>query len=151
MTSPPLLRSYFNKSSKLSFSSWATAEEDTLTRCGHCDNCTRPPETLEHLGVRGRVAAWQLLRVVEEAGQELTMAQLCDLARGLGGGSAKEKEPAAAAKGKGKGRGRGKEKAYVDVHEVAGGKVELSKEVCDPDRKCCIMRFVMTNRPWHWH
>ncbi|RDX41672.1 ATP-dependent DNA helicase [Lentinus brumalis] len=119
---------YFNKSSKLSFSSWATAEEDTLTRCGHCDNCTRPPETLEHLGVRGRVAAWQLLRVVEEAGQELTMAQLCDLARGLGGGSAKEKEPAAAAKGKGKGRGRGKEKAYVDVHEVAGGKVELSKE-----------------------
>ncbi|KAI0699173.1 P-loop containing nucleoside triphosphate hydrolase protein [Cerioporus squamosus] len=119
---------YFNKSSKLSFSSWATAEEDTLTRCGHCDNCTRPPETLEHLGVRGRVAAWQLLRVAEEAGKELTMAQLCDLARGLGGGSAKEKEPAAAAKGKGKGKGRGKEKPSVDVHEVAGGKVELSKE-----------------------
>ncbi|RPD55580.1 ATP-dependent DNA helicase [Lentinus tigrinus ALCF2SS1-7] len=119
---------YFNKSSKVSMDSWATSEEDTLTRCGHCDNCTRPPETVEHLGARARVAAWQLLRVAEEVGRELTMAQLCDLARGLGGGGGKEKAPDAA-KSRGKGRGgKGKEKASVDVHEVAGGKVELSRE-----------------------
>lgn len=80
--------------------------------------------------MRARVAAWQLLRVAEEVGKELTMAQLCDLARGLGGGGGKDKDTdAAKGKSKGKGRARGKEKASVDVHEVAGGKVELSREV----------------------
>ena len=82
--------------------------------------------------MRARVAAWQLLRVAEEVGKELTMAQLCDLARGLGGGGGKDKDKdtdAAQGKSKGKGRARGKEKASVDVHEVAGGKVELSRDV----------------------
>ncbi|TFY70683.1 hypothetical protein EVG20_g2334 [Dentipellis fragilis] len=115
---------YFNKSSKLSLSSWVTADEDALTRCGHCDNCTRAPETVEHLGARARIAAWQILRVAEEARRELTMAQLCDLARGLGGASGKE-PPAG---GRGRGRGKGKEKVSVDVSAVTGGKVDLSKE-----------------------
>ncbi|KAA1473234.1 ATP-dependent DNA helicase [Dentipellis sp. KUC8613] len=114
---------YFNKSSGMSLSSWVTADEDALTRCGHCDNCTRAPETVERLGARARVAAWQILRVAEEAGRDLTMAQLCDLARGLGGAAAKE--PPAGGR---RGRGKGKEKVSVDVGAVTGGKVDLSKE-----------------------
>ncbi|EJF56547.1 ATP-dependent DNA helicase [Dichomitus squalens LYAD-421 SS1] len=112
---------YFNKSSKMSLSFFRTEEEDANTRCGHCDNCMRAPDTLERLGVRTRVAAWQLLRVAADAGRELTMTQLCDLARGLG-------SSAAAGPGKGKGKGRAKEKATVDLDRVAGGKVELSRE-----------------------
>ncbi|KAI0747102.1 P-loop containing nucleoside triphosphate hydrolase protein [Daedaleopsis nitida] len=119
-----LFANYFNKSSKLSFSSWTTEQEDTLTACGHCDNCTRAPETLERLGVRTRVVAWQILRVLKAAGGGVTMAQLCDLARGLGGSNKAQD----ASEGRGKGKGRAKEKVSVDVHEVAGGKVELSKE-----------------------
>ena len=48
------------------------------------------------------MAAWQLLRVAEAAGKEVTMAQLCDLARGLGGGAAREANPG----GRGRGKGR---------------------------------------------
>ncbi len=59
------------------------------------------------------------------------MAQLCDLARGLGGGGGggggASKD--AGGTGRGKGKGRAKEKASVDVNEAAGGKVELSREV----------------------
>ncbi|PIL28261.1 transporter [Ganoderma sinense ZZ0214-1] len=110
---------YFNKSSKLSLKSWEIGQEDARTPCGHCDNCTRPADTLERAGVRGRVAAWQVLRVAEDTRREVTLTQLCDLARGLG---------SSAAASVGKGKGRAKEKLTVDLERVAGGKVELSKE-----------------------
>ena len=64
------------------------------------------------------------------------MAQLCDLARGLGGGAGN-----AEGSGGKKGRGRTKEKASVDVSEVAGGKVELSKEVSH-------LPPPLTHHPW---
>ena len=115
---------YFNKSSRLSMSSWKTDEEDALTRCGHCDNCTRSPELLERLGLTGSVAAWQILRIVQAAGKEVTLTQLYDLARGAktaGGGDA----PSAVKKG----RGRAKATLTVDLDRVAGGKCELSREV----------------------
>ncbi|KAI9061598.1 ATP-dependent DNA helicase [Trametes sanguinea] len=111
---------YFSESSNLSLNSWETEEEDALTRCGHCDNCTRPPESIERRDVR--LPAWQLLRLVSL--QQITMAQLCDLARGVGGASA----GAAGGGAKGKGKGRAKAKVAVDIEEVAGGKVDLSKE-----------------------
>ena len=111
-----------------------TEEEDANTPCGHCDNCTRAPDTLERLGERTRLAAWRLLRVATDARKELTMTQLCDLARGLG-------SSAAAGTGKGKGKGRAKEKVTVDLERVAGGKVELSKEVRAPfpPRPYCLV------------
>ncbi|KAL7283937.1 hypothetical protein ACG7TL_001209 [Trametes sanguinea] len=111
---------YFSESSNLSLNSWETEEEDALARCGHCDNCTRPPESIERRDAR--LPAWQLLRLVSR--QQFTMAQLCDLARGVGGGNA----GAAGGGAKGKGKGRSKGKVAVDIEEVAGGKVELSKE-----------------------
>ncbi|CDO71133.1 hypothetical protein BN946_scf184845.g3 [Trametes cinnabarina] len=111
---------YFSESSNLSINSWETAEEGALTRCGHCDNCTRPPESIECRYVR--LPAWQILRIA--GSQQATMAQLSDLARGLGGASA----GAAGGGVKGRGKVRGKEKVAVDLEEVAGGKVELSKE-----------------------
>ena len=115
-------RRYFNKSSKLSLKSWEIGQEDARTPCGHCDNCTRAPDTLERPGARARVAAWQVLRVAEDTRKELTLTQLCDLARGLG-------SSATASVGKGKGKGRAKEKVTVDLERAAGGRVELSKEV----------------------
>ncbi|KAI1789477.1 ATP-dependent DNA helicase [Ganoderma leucocontextum] len=110
---------YFNKSSKLSLKSWEIGQEDARTPCGHCDNCTRPPDTFERAGMRGRVAAWQVLRVAEDTRKELTLTQLCELARGLG---------SSAATTVGKGKGRAKEKVTVDLERAAGGKVELTKE-----------------------
>ncbi|KAI8971288.1 ATP-dependent DNA helicase [Trametes punicea] len=105
---------YFSESSNLSLNSWDTADEDALARCGHCDNCTRPPEAIEYLDVR--LPVWQLLRIA--ARQQVTMAQLCELARGhsVGGGA------------KGRGNGRSKEKTTIDIQEIAGGKVELTRE-----------------------
>ncbi|EIW51605.1 ATP-dependent DNA helicase [Trametes versicolor FP-101664 SS1] len=122
---------YFSESSNLSLHSWGTAEEDALARCGHCDNCTRPPETVDRQDAR--LPAWQLLRIAaaaERAHQRVTMAQLCKLARGLRVSGLGEVD---GAKGKGRGRGRGrggapKERENVDVQEAAGGKVELSEE-----------------------
>ncbi|KAI0674662.1 P-loop containing nucleoside triphosphate hydrolase protein [Trametes maxima] len=114
---------YFSESSHLSLNSWNTEEGDALARCGHCDNCTRPPETVDRIDAR--VHAWKILRVaqaVHRAGQQATMAQLCDLARGLGGGGAADGGV------KGKGKKHAKAKASVDVEEVAGSKVELSRE-----------------------
>ncbi|KAI0634704.1 P-loop containing nucleoside triphosphate hydrolase protein [Trametes polyzona] len=124
---------YFSKSSHLSLNSWSTADEDALTRCGHCDNCTRPPEHVDRRDAR--VPAWQLLRIVAAAArgkQQLTIAQLCKLARGLRVAGAGDSAEGDGAKGRGRGRGRGRraaqEKESVDVQEVAGGKVELSEE-----------------------
>ena len=69
-----------------------------------------------------RLPAWQLLRLASR--QQATMAQLCDLARGSRTAGA----ASSGAKGRGRGKGRA-EKVPVDIQEVAGGKVELTKEV----------------------
>lgn len=130
---------YFNKSSKLSLKSWEVGQEDAGTPCGHCDNCTRPPDTLERAGTRGRVAAWQVLRVAEDAREGLPLAKLCDRARGLG---------SATTTSVGKGKGRAREKATVDLERVAGGKVGLTKEVrrCGPlwQAYCLLVCFAQT-------
>ncbi|KAH9849006.1 ATP-dependent DNA helicase [Lenzites betulinus] len=118
---------YFSESSNLSLNSWGTAEEDALTRCGHCDNCTRPPETVDRQDAR--LPAWQLLRIAAaaaRANQQLTMAQLCKLARGLRVAAAGE-SAAGGAKGRGRGKRARQEKESVDVQEAAGGKVELTE------------------------
>ena len=53
----------------------------------------------------------------------MTLATLADLVRGLGGGSF------VIAEGKGKKRAAGAEKGTLRVEEVAGGKVDLNKDV----------------------
>ncbi|KAI0336584.1 ATP-dependent DNA helicase [Cubamyces sp. BRFM 1775] len=112
---------YFSDTSHLSLDAWDVEDGDALARCGHCDNCIRPPELLDRRDVR--LPAWQLLRLASR--QQATMAQLCDLARGSRTAGA----ASSGAKGRGRGRGKGRaEKAPVDIQEVAGGKVELTKE-----------------------
>ncbi|KAI0777314.1 P-loop containing nucleoside triphosphate hydrolase protein [Trametes elegans] len=117
---------YF-EAAKVSLSSWKTASEDSLARCGHCDNCTRPPETLDRQDVR--VPAWQLLRIaaaLARTRQQVTLAQLCNVARGLGGA---DNDDGGGGGGRGRGKGKGgQKKVSVDLQEAAGGKVELSKE-----------------------
>jgi len=115
---------YFSSSSQLSVNSWATQEKDALQRCGHCDNCTRLPDSFSRRDVR--LPAWQLLRVADAARRNsgrLTIGQLCDLARGLGGATFD-----VSGKGKGKSRAKEKQRAELNLDEIAGGKVELSKE-----------------------
>ena len=93
-----------------------------MDRCGHCDNCTRPPDNVEHKDAT--VEAWQILKIleaVEDSGGRLTIAGLSDLARGLGGGSFDT--------GGGGKRRKTKERVQIDYNSVAGGKVGLSKDV----------------------
>lgn len=99
--------------------SWTTEESRATDRCGHCDNCTRSPETVERRDVT--LEAWQTLKILETIsaqGTRQTIAGLGDLARGLGGG---------AFEGGGK-RRKTKEKLQLDYDSVSGGKVELSKD-----------------------
>ncbi|KAF9460286.1 ATP-dependent DNA helicase [Collybia nuda] len=116
---------YFSHSSQISISSWSTDDSDALTRCGHCDNCIRPPEEIDRRNVT--LETWRLLRIVsavEKDGGNLTLNMLATLARGNGGGAY---EVTQGGRGK-KGKGKTKEKVGLDLEEVAGGKVDLSKD-----------------------
>lgn len=127
-----LLGRYFSASSSLSMSAWGTAESNATARCGHCDNCTRPPETLDQRDVT--LAAWQIVKVVasmEREGGRVTVGMLTDLVRGVGGG-------AYGVRGGGKrGKGKAKEKVDLDLEDIAGGKVTLGKDVTMLDSSHC--------------
>jgi ATP-dependent DNA helicase Q1 len=107
-------------------SSWTTADSDALMRCGHCDNCTRSTEHVDRKNVT--VAAWQLLKItaaVQQGGGNLTLSMLAGLARGAGGGAYEVSHGGGGQKGKGK----AKEKIALDLDNIAGGAVELTKDV----------------------
>lgn len=73
--------------------------------------------------------AWQILKIAEAVQHHkgrLTLSMMSDLVRGAGGGAF---ETTSGAGGK-KGKARAKEKADIDLDAVAGGKVDLSKDVC---------------------
>jgi ATP-dependent DNA helicase Q1 len=113
---------YFSTSSSLSINAWSTDGKDTLTRCGHCDNCTRPPEAIEQRDVT--VQAWQLMKIVEAIAAEggrVTLGMLADLARGAGGG--------AFGVGDRNGKGKPKEKVGLDLETICRGKVDMSRDV----------------------
>ena len=116
--------SYFSASSSLSFSSWTSSTAGALAACGHCDNCTRSPETVEHRDVT--LEAWQILQVVHEVerqGGRVTLGMMTDLIRGAGGGYF------SVGGGGRKGKGTAKEKVGLDLDSIAGGKVALNKDV----------------------
>ncbi|EIW74415.1 ATP-dependent DNA helicase [Coniophora puteana RWD-64-598 SS2] len=120
-----LFAKYFSASSELQMSAWTTAEKGSLDRCGHCDNCTRSPETLDVRDVT--LESWQILRVLEAVhagGGRVTMSGLAELAIGRGGGAFEQ----APVRGKRKKAQGAKEKMTVDYDAVAGGKVALSKD-----------------------
>lgn len=132
--------------------SWTTDESNAMDRCGHCDNCTRSPDNVEHKDAT--VEAWQILKIleaVEDSGGRLTIAGLSDLSRGLGGGSFET--------GGGGKRRKAKEKIQIDYNSVAGGKVGLSKDVssrwfnceligskkkCDQDIESLIVQMLVS-------
>ena len=112
---------YFSVSSHVAVSSWSTNDKAALEPCGHCDNCTRPPEHVDHKDVT--LEAWQLLKVAHEVcgqGGNIPLTKLVDLVRGKGGGSFT---------GGGGRRGKTKEVTSLDLDALAGGKVGLSKDV----------------------
>ncbi len=118
-----LTNRYFSTSSKTPMASWTTVEEDATTRCGHCDNCTRAPETVVRKDVT--LEAWQILKVaeyVQERKGTATLGQLSELARG--GAKSEFNFDSHTRKGK-----QGSAKGSVDLENVCGGKVQLPKEV----------------------
>ncbi|KAG6820211.1 hypothetical protein H0H93_003865 [Arthromyces matolae] len=111
---------YFSITTHLELSAWSTSESDVLSRCGHCDNCTRSPDEIVTKDVT--LQAWQLVKIAQtvvEDGAKITLNNLATLARGNGGGQYDV--------GRGK-KGKTKEKHKLNLEEVAGGEVNLSKE-----------------------
>ncbi|KAF8520930.1 ATP-dependent DNA helicase [Hysterangium stoloniferum] len=118
-----LFANYFSASSSLSLSSWTSSTVGALTPCGHCDNCTRSAETVDHKDAT--LESWQILKIMQEIehqGGRVTLGMMADLIRGAGGGSF-----GVAGSGR-KGKGKAKEKAELDLDVIAGGKVSLNKD-----------------------
>ncbi|KXN84458.1 Mediator of RNA polymerase II transcription subunit 34 [Leucoagaricus sp. SymC.cos] len=114
---------YFSHSSNLSISSWTTEDQDALERCGHCDNCTRTPESIERKNVT--LHTWQLLKIahhVHRTGGKVTVNILAGLARNAGGGAFDVPS------GGGRGRRKEKEKVNLDLEEICGGIVDLPRD-----------------------
>ncbi|KAF8970329.1 P-loop containing nucleoside triphosphate hydrolase protein [Flammula alnicola] len=109
---------YFSHSSQLSIASWTTEETGALDPCGHCDNCTRPAETVERRDVT--TATWQILKIVNavrQSGGKLTLGMLVTLARGGNKGSFEVSQ----------GRKKQTSTSTLDLNAVASGPVEMSK------------------------
>ncbi|EKM76430.1 hypothetical protein AGABI1DRAFT_78494 [Agaricus bisporus var. burnettii JB137-S8] len=107
---------YFSHSSSLSISSWTTEDQDALERCGHCDNCTRPPSSMENKDASFQ--SWQLLKIVEHLHNNncnVTLILLVGLAKNASQGAFEVTE------------GRARRKERMDLEKVAGGVVDLSK------------------------
>lgn len=114
---------YFSASSSLAVSAWSTDGSNNLTRCGHCDNCKRSPDSIERKDVT--LESWKIIKAAQfiaSEGGRATMGMLADLVRGSGGG-------AFAVGGSGKGRSKASDKTRLDMDDIAGGKVEMAKEV----------------------
>lgn len=110
---------YFSHSSQLSIASFATEEKGALDPCGHCDNCTRSPESIERRDVT--LATWQVLKVANEvhrAGGRLTLGKLATLVRGGNKGAYEVTIGRRAAVDQ-----------NLDLEDLAGGPIELNKNV----------------------
>lgn len=119
---------YFSHSSSLSISSWTTEDQDALERCGHCDNCKRAADATENKDVSFQ--AWQLLKIVEHLHNNkanITLNLLVGLAKNASNGAFEV------------GQGRVRRKERIDLEEVAGGVVDLSKAVRDSFTSCITM------------
>lgn len=93
-----------------------------MSRCGHCDNCKRSPEEVVRKDVT--LQAWQLVKIAKalyDSGANVTLNTLATLARGNAGGQFEVSRE--------KAKGKTKEKHKLDLKEVAGGEVDLTKDV----------------------
>lgn len=106
-------------------SSWGTTDSDAYSRCGHCDNCVRAPESIETRNVT--LESWKILKIaesIERDGGRVTVGMLADLVRGAGGRAYGVTE-----RGGKQSKGKAKEKVALDVEQIVGGKLTLSKDV----------------------
>ena len=110
---------YFQMSSNVGMNAWSTEEEDARKKCGHCDNCTRDPDSIEEKNVT--LESWQILKVAQAIANNKGRATLAQLVTIACGGKAQYSIVGA-------GR-RSSIAATLDVNQVAGGKVSLSKDV----------------------
>lgn len=95
------------------------------TTCGACDNCLEPilPSDVT-------MEAWKMIQVMEEVYEEggrITLTVLGDLSRGLIGGQysvvdAKQRK-------RKRTKVKGKQSGFINISEVIGEKVKLSKDV----------------------
>ncbi len=111
----------------MALSAWSTDASESLSKCGHCDNCTRAPDALEKKDVT--LDAWRVLKVVQtiqEEGGQVTVGMLADLVRGAGGAAFSVAQQGGGRKRK----SLSKEKVGLDLDAIAGGKVSLGKDVC---------------------
>ncbi|KAG6899929.1 hypothetical protein C0993_005231 [Termitomyces sp. T159_Od127] len=128
---------YFSVASEVAISAWTTAESDALSRCGHCDNCKRSPEEVVHKDVT--LQAWQLVKIakaVNDSGANVTLKYLADLARGNAGGAYEVSRRKA-------GKGQTREKYKLDLEEVAGGEVYMSKDEVTQDIEHLLVDLVL--------
>lgn len=85
--------SYFSSIEYVAVNSWTEDSKDSLTPCGHCDNCTRDPSTVENKDVT--LDAWRVLqkmKALDGSKVKATMNELVEAARGLGGAGSKAKK-----------------------------------------------------------
>ncbi|KAI0062780.1 ATP-dependent DNA helicase [Artomyces pyxidatus] len=80
-----LFAKHFSTSTQLALSSWTSDGSDSLERCGHCDNCERPPESIDERDVT--LDAWRILTIsktFKSKGDKITAQKLRDIVRSNG-------------------------------------------------------------------
>ena len=119
---------YFSASTHLSAAAWDNSDTlassgGKISTCGICDNCLRDPASI--VTKDATLEAWKCLKVLEEVDRSdgrVTLANLVDLVRGLGGGLFGTVQQ------KGRKRKSSGEKAGLDLEEIIGGKLDMSKD-----------------------
>ncbi|OCF58975.1 ATP-dependent DNA helicase [Kwoniella mangroviensis CBS 10435] len=132
---------YFSASAHLSASAWdapdaLSSSSGSTSTCGICDNCLRDPSSIITKDVT--VETWKILKVaqyVQNEGGRVTLANLSDLVRGLGGGLFGVVGGGEGTKGKRKLNG---EKEKVDL-EALGGKITLGRD----DTEALLIHLVL--------
>ncbi|KAK8846868.1 hypothetical protein IAR55_005958 [Kwoniella newhampshirensis] len=133
---------YFSASAHLSASAWDNADSlsssgGSISTCGICDNCNRDPESIETRDVT--LESWKILKIaqiVQSEGGRVTLANLGDLVRGLGGGTFGV--VGGGDESRKKKRKLSGEKGQLSMDEV-GGKVILGKD----DTEMLLMHLLL--------
>lgn len=125
---------YFATTASTPTNAW-DGDDDTLTACGHCDNCNRDKDTVEVIDTT--FDSWRIVQTaleVTQHGGRVTISGLADLARGLAGGT----YPIVST-GRKRGKHAGEDKGTIDLASLCGGKIALSKD----NAETLVIRLVL--------
>ncbi|KAG5651809.1 hypothetical protein H0H81_007332 [Sphagnurus paluster] len=102
-------------------SAWSESDAD---KCGHCDNCTREPGSIDHRDIS--LEAWQITNIVQaldsKQNQSRTLKGLVDLIISIR-------------------KGKMKENLEIDPESIAGGPVNLTKAIVPSKQKGNMAQF----------